>query len=172
MLYYQRRIPLQGYYLISAWQDVPKSGIVGMLDTIRTRILNMALEIKSEVGKTDEALEQITPQEKEKVDQTIINNILGGNVYLSAGNSTMTATTIQQQQQNIAAGDWQHLETVLKSAGIAETELKELSRSYASRRRQETTGQRLRNEVDQGESPKGSCKWYQDGRGCWQIVVD
>jgi len=39
----------------------------------------------------------------------------------------MTATTIQQQQQNIVAGDWEHLEQVFKDAGIAKSELKELS---------------------------------------------
>ncbi len=39
----------------------------------------------------------------------------------------MTATTVQQQQQNIVAGDFEHLERVLKDAGITGPELKELS---------------------------------------------
>ena len=39
----------------------------------------------------------------------------------------MNATTIQQQQQNIVAGDWEHLAKVLRSSGISEPELDELS---------------------------------------------
>jgi hypothetical protein len=132
VLYYQHKIPLQDYGLISAWQDIPRSGIVALLDTVRNRVLNMALEIQSEIGKTDRDLERITPQEAKKVDQTIVNNIYGGNVYVAAGESTMNATTVQQQQQNIAAGDWGHLESILCNAGIADAELKELSAAVKS----------------------------------------
>lgn len=109
---------------IKRFQKAPSPGI---LDTVRTRVLNMALEIQTELGGKDEDLEEITPEESKKVDQTIVNNIYGGNVYLSSGDSTMTATTIQQQQQNIVAGDWGQLEHALKDAGITGPELKELS---------------------------------------------
>ena len=61
-----------------------------------------------------------------KVDQTIVNHIYGGNLYLAAGHSSMSATTLQQQQ-NIVAGDWAHLEHALKGAGITNLELKKLS---------------------------------------------
>ena len=124
--YYQDKLQ-SGWQLFSAHQTVPKSTIAGIIDTVRTRVLNMALEIQSEVGEKDEDLKQITAEESKMVDQTIVNNIYGGNVYLSSGSSTMTATTIQQQQQNIIAGDWEHLAKVLRSAGISEHELNELS---------------------------------------------
>ena len=124
--YYQDKLQ-SGWQLFSAHQSVPKSVIAGIVDTVRTRVLNMALEIQSEVGEKDEDLKEITPEESKKVDQTIVNNIYGGNVYLSSGNSTMTATTIQREQQNIVAGDWEHLAKVLRSAGILEPELNELS---------------------------------------------
>ena len=126
VLYYQKRLSDRGYYLTSAWQDIPQNGIVGMLDTIRTRVLNMALELKSEVGETDEDLKQVGPKSQvaKKVDQTITNVIYGGNVNIATGQSSVTATTIQQQ---ITAGDWQHLEKVLRSAGMSDPELNELS---------------------------------------------
>jgi predicted transcriptional regulator len=128
VLYYQQRIPnSKGMILNHAYQEIPKPSLVEMLDTVRNRVLNMALEIKSEVGDTDADLKRITVSESKKVDQTIVNNIYGGNVYLSGGNSTMTATTIQQQQQNVVAGDWVVLERALKDAGIDAPELKELS---------------------------------------------
>jgi hypothetical protein len=59
-------------------------------------------------------------------------NIFGGNVYVSTGQSTMAATTVQQQQQNIVAGDWEHLAKVLRGAGMPETELTELSTAVES----------------------------------------
>jgi len=117
----------RGWQLWSAHQTVPKSAIAGIVDTVRTRVLNMALQIRSEIGDKDEDLRKITAEESKKVDQTIVNNIYGGNVYLSSGSSTMTATTVQQEQQNIVAGDWEHLAKVLLNAGISEPELNELS---------------------------------------------
>ncbi len=121
--HYQENL-MSGWQLHSAYQSVPKAVIAGILDTVRTRVLNMALEIQSDVGEQDEDLKEITPEESKKVDQTIVNNIYGGNVFLSAGQSTMTATSVQQ---NIIAGDWEHLAMVLKGAGISEPELAELS---------------------------------------------
>lgn len=126
VLYYQRRIPMQGYYLISAWQEIPTSAIVGMLDTVRTSVLNMALEIKSEIGETDADLKKITPQDAKKVDQTVTTYIYGGNVNISTGESAVNTVTIQQQL-NIVAGDWEHLARVLRSSGVSEPELHELS---------------------------------------------
>lgn len=129
--YYREKLQ-SGWQLFSAHQIVPKSTIAGIIDTVRTRVLNMALEIQSEVGEKDDDLKKITPEESKKVDQTIVNNIYGGNVYVSTGQSSMTATTVQQQQQNIVAGDWEHLERVLKDAGITGPELKELSAAVRS----------------------------------------
>jgi len=46
---------------------------------------------------------------------------------MSTGQSNMTASTFQQEQWNIVAGDWEHLSQVLRSAGVSEPELDELS---------------------------------------------
>jgi hypothetical protein len=119
-----QEILMSDWQLHSAHQSVPKSVLAGILDTVRTRVLNMALEIQSDIGERDEDLKKITPEELKKVDQTIVNNIYGGNLFLSAGQSTMSATSVQQ---NIIAGDWEHLAKVLQGAGISETELVELS---------------------------------------------
>jgi hypothetical protein len=133
VLYYQQKIPnSKGMILNHAYQEIPKPSLVEMIDTVRNRVLNMALEIKSEIGDTDADLKEITAQKAKQVDQTIVNNIFGGNVYVSTGQSTMTATTVQQQQQNIVAGDWEHLQRVLKDAGITGPELKELSAAVQS----------------------------------------
>ena len=83
----------RGWQLWSAQQVVPKSAIARIVDTVRTRVLNMALEIRAEIGDKDADLEKITAEESKKVDQTIVNNIFGGNVYVSTGQATMNATS-------------------------------------------------------------------------------
>jgi hypothetical protein len=45
--YYQSRL-LEGCVLMTAWQHVPKSVFAGVLDTIRTRVLTMAIDIKND----------------------------------------------------------------------------------------------------------------------------
>jgi len=127
VLYYQKRISNQGFYLISAWQEIATSGIVAMLDSVRNRVLNMALEIQTEIGDNDKDLKKISPEESKRVDQTVITHIYGGNVYMSTGQSNMTASTVLREQRNIVAGDWEHLSQVLRSAGVSEPDLDELS---------------------------------------------
>jgi len=124
VLYYRNKLT-KGWQLFSAHQTVSTSEFTGIIETVRNRLLRVALDIQAEVGEKDEDLKMITPDEARKVDQTIVNNIYGGNVYVASGQSTMNATTVQQQ--NIVAGDWAHLEQALKGAGIATPELKELS---------------------------------------------
>jgi len=126
ILHYQGEF-IDDFALVSAWQEVAKSGLVELLDTIRNRILNLALELKSDIGESDADLKRAAPQQAQKVDQSIITNIYGGNVYVATGESTMNASTIQQQQQNIVVGDWEHLAKVLRNAGLSQPELDELS---------------------------------------------
>jgi len=49
---------IEGHVLVAAWQEVPVSAIAGMLDTIRTRVLNLALDIKKEIGESDADLKK------------------------------------------------------------------------------------------------------------------
>ncbi len=127
---YQHEL-LDGWALFSASQHVPKSAFSGIVDTVRTRVLNMALEVGAEVGKRDEDLQHITPAAAAKVEQSVTTNIYGGNVYISGGTSSMNATTIQQHQENIVAGDWEHLSSVLRHSGVSDSELNELSTAMA-----------------------------------------
>lgn len=129
VLYYREKL-MQGWQLWSAHQTVPDSAIAGITDTVRTRVLNMALE-KSDIGEEAD-LKTITPEESRKVDHTIVTNIFGGNVFMSGGSSSMSATAIQQQQQNIVAGDWHHLESAMKNVGVNDVELRGLSAAMQS----------------------------------------
>jgi hypothetical protein len=127
VLYYQSKIS-QGMSLVAAYQEIPRSGLVEVLEAVRNRTLNMALELKAELGEVQD-ISRVSAGHAAQIERVIVNNIFGGNVYVSAGQSTMNAITVQQQQQNIVAGDWAHLEEVLRNAGIDQPELDELSKA-------------------------------------------
>jgi hypothetical protein len=111
---------LEGCVLMTAWQLVPMSAIAGMLDTIRTRVLTMAIDIRndSEQSGVDLAdIKQDSP-EAEKVQQTVVHNVYG-NVYLAAGSQVINT-------QSIEVGNWDDLRKVLEESGIDDGDLSEL----------------------------------------------
>lgn len=119
--YYQETF-MEGHALIKAWQEIPLGVIAGMLDTIRTRVLNMALELKSEIGESDADLKKVkqNSSEAEKVNSIVLTQIFGGTVYMAAGQQNVNV-------QNIAVGNWEDLKKALESLGIPQGELDKLS---------------------------------------------
>jgi hypothetical protein len=126
VLYYQRRL-MDGYALVSAWQMVPKPSLVELLDTIRNRVLNMALEIKDELGAATN-LRGVSPAEVRKIEQTIVNNIYGGTNYLVSGQSQMTASTTTVHTA-IPVGNRQELDAVLLRSGLTPSDLQDLTKA-------------------------------------------
>jgi hypothetical protein len=121
VVYYQESF-MPGHALARAWQEVPFGAIAGMLDTIRTRVLNVALDIKKEIGDTDADLKKIEPNSEraERVNHIVINHIYGGTVFVG-DQQTIT--------QNIAMGNWQDLRDALLAVGIQEGDIGELSQA-------------------------------------------
>jgi AbiTii len=121
--YYQEAF-IEGHALVDAWQEVPMGVIAGMLDTIRTRVLNMALELKSEIGESDADLKKVksSEAEAEKVNSIVLTQIFGGTVYMAAGQQNVNV-------QNIAVGDWEDLKKVLNESGLGEKDVAELSQA-------------------------------------------
>lgn len=120
--YYQTRF-VRGYALVTASQEVSFGAIAGVLDTIRTRVLNMALEIREEIGESDADLKKVKadPAEAAKVNHIVVNQIYGGTVYM--GGSGMQNINVQ----NIAVGNWQDLRKALLTLKVDEGEIGELS---------------------------------------------
>jgi hypothetical protein len=119
---YQREF-IEGHALIQAWQDISYGAIVGLVDTVRNRVLNVALDIKSEIGQTDAELKKVPSSSEvaEKVNHIIINHIYGGTVFVGEQQTVNV--------QNIRVGNWEDLEKALKSRGIQDTEIAELSKA-------------------------------------------
>ena len=135
VVHYQQRF-MPRHALATAWQDVPFSAIAGMLDTIRTRVLNIALDLKREIGVSDADLKKVelNSKEAEKVNHIVINHIYGGTVYVADQQTINT--------QNIAVGNWPDLEKALLAVGIQKGDIGELS--HAIERDGETFGTRVK----------------------------
>jgi hypothetical protein len=126
--YYLNRLPMSGgLQLVDAWQEIPRSAITQLLDTVRNRALSLALELKDEVGDDDTALKQLSQTSTEKVEQTVIQQIFQGTVYLASGNVSM-----QIQNNTLIPGDWKQLAKTLNNAGIAPAAVDELSKEIAA----------------------------------------
>ena len=115
--------------LIKAWLEIPRSMLVQVLDTVRNRTLNMALELRNEIGETED-IKEMSAAEGAKIEQTIINNIFGGTAYLASGHGTINATTNTQNIINV--GDRAQLDSVLKKVGLSDDDLKELTEAEHS----------------------------------------
>lgn len=133
VLYYQNRIPFrsQQMSLVVAYQEIPKPTLVELLDTVRNRVLNVALEIQSEVGSRDEDLKDITPQAEEKIERYVTQQIFNGDVFVSTGQSSMTV-----HEQHIAVGDWGQLQKVLGNSGVSQSDVGSLANAVSEDKNQ------------------------------------
>lgn len=123
-LRYQSKI-IQGYSLNRAWQEIPRSSLVGLIETVRNRVLKFALEIKDELGLVSENVDALQPA---KVDQMVINNIYGGHNIIST-----TARDITQFGNiKIQKGDFPALENALTMIGLEQEEVSKLKEALDS----------------------------------------
>jgi hypothetical protein len=120
--YYQDKL-LEGCVLMSAWQQVPNTAIIGILDIIRTRVLTMAIDIKNQLEESGSNLKQIKrdSQEAKEVQRIVVNNVYG-DLYMTAGDHVVNT-------QNIAVGKWEDLKEALSQSGIGEDDVKELEQA-------------------------------------------
>ena len=115
---YQDKI-IEGMALVSAGQPMPKQVFVSILDTVRTRALRFALDLRRTVRATGDELAAISP---EKVDQKVTNIIYGGNVVIGGNNHRFNQTG----SMTVGAGDQTALTVALAQIGFTSTEIAEL----------------------------------------------
>src|SRR5262249_34800693 len=150
VLYYQEKIPTsKSTGLVAAYQEVARSAIVALVDTVRNRTLNMALELQSSFG--DQDFGHITSAEIAQVDRTVVNNIYGGSNYFASGQSVLHASTINIQGI-IGVGDKTQLEAVLRSSGLSDNDVAELS-AAEKKDGEKTIGDRVKDWI-KGAAPK------------------
>ncbi len=147
VLYYQQKF-LDGYGLVSAWLVVSKIAFVEMLDTIRNRTVNMALQLKDELGTSYADLRKIESKEMQANIQNIIFQNTGGNTNVAFAQANLDASG--QSQTVIAVGDRQALDRILSSAGLDKSDLDSLTEAI------QVDGKKPGNKVREWVKEKGS----------------
>ncbi|ACF01661.1 hypothetical protein Rpal_3157 [Rhodopseudomonas palustris TIE-1] len=103
---------IQGWHLIRASQQIPGTVFVSIIDTVRTRILQLAIELNEGLGEDDKsALSDLSPK---KVDQSVINHIYGGNNVIA----THAENFAQIGAINVSSGNIGELEKALAGLGL------------------------------------------------------
>jgi len=85
--YYRRKYApsLRGRVLVGAGQEVPESALIGVLENVRTRTVNIAFEIRRELGDKDEDLGRMTPDKAARIEQKVIHILHGGTNTIASG---------------------------------------------------------------------------------------
>ncbi len=109
--YQQKFFPDSDMVLNRAWQHIPGSVLVGLVETIRNNVLRFALDLKDKLGPSTPTVDKLPG---ETVDRSVINNIYGGNVLIAAHAENIS----QWSQTNISEGDVKSLVQALTSLGV------------------------------------------------------
>jgi len=117
--HYQQKF-MENFVLNRAWQELPASAILALIDTVRNRTLTFALEVRKELGLSHNDVSQLQP---EKIDQIVTNNIFGGNVFIAGGGQDIT----QIGSIIVHKGDVKALMTALDTVGVKKADIESLT---------------------------------------------
>ena len=112
----------QNMNLLAAWRPIPQAAIVGILATVRNRILNFVLEIEAEAPDAGEANPAAQSLPDEKISQVFNTYIMGSVGNYASGSSDFTQTSKLQINQ----GDFESLRKYLLSLKVSEADIDEL----------------------------------------------
>lgn len=112
-----------GLVLYAAWQTVAKASVVGIVDTVRNRVLEFALRLEQEApaaGEPDKPDSTVSDATVRQLYQTIIHGNVIGNVATGSGAVQSTGTI------NVSQGDFEALRKTLVDLGVPEADVKNL----------------------------------------------
>jgi hypothetical protein len=109
--YQQSFFPDSDMVLNRAWQLIPGSILVSLVETVRTNVLRFALDLKDQLRPETPTVDKLP---SETVDRSVITNIYGGNILIAAHAENIS----QWSQTNIAEGDIRGLMAALTSLGV------------------------------------------------------
>ena len=113
VLYYQTKFYGEDLVLNRAWQDIPAAAILLLLDTVRTRLLDFALELRGQIEDDDKSLAKVEPR---KVDAAVTNIIYGGTNVVG---SNITGAVTQIGDVGVTPGDFSSLKSALEALGVS-----------------------------------------------------
>lgn len=80
----------EDYVCMQAWKVIPTSFVIGIVDTIKTKILNFVLEIEMIDKNAGDVAINSNPISQEKINQIFNINITGNVQNLASGNNQST----------------------------------------------------------------------------------
>jgi hypothetical protein len=104
-----------------AWQEIPGSVLVGLLDQVRTRVLRFSLEMKNEIGETDDFKALPAPV----VERSVVNNFYGGNVIIAEHAGSISLITSIQ----VDRGSTRQLEDALLALGLERSSIEDMKKA-------------------------------------------
>lgn len=119
----------QGYNCIQAWKIISSSALVGIIDTIKTKILNFVLEIEMINEDAGDVEINSNPIPQDKVSQVFNIHIAGDVQNLASGNHQ---STINQNISNKIPQDFLELLTKIKSSNLDDQIVTELEKRIES----------------------------------------
>lgn len=121
---YQAKFYQGNYALASAWQEVPTTFILALLDTVRNGVLKLALELQEELGSEGDDLAALPP---ERIDQTVITYIYGGHAVIAGRTEDVTqAGSVVVIKEDLAS-----LNDALARLGAAKSDVRALEDAIA-----------------------------------------
>lgn len=132
--YAQKVSPLQ---CISAWRSLSPSFVAGVIDTVKTRILLLSLDLEAADPSAGDVPSTQSSLSEARVSQIITTHIHGTVQNFSAGGDNVSQTATL----NVVAGDKQSLIRAVKSAGLQAEEIEELNQALAADEAAPTAGQ-------------------------------
>jgi len=106
---------------VAAWKEIPIGAVVRLLDSVKTRILDYAIDLEREAPNAGETpIGSQPPLSSEKMTKIFNNNIYGsvGNISNEGENFTQNAS--------IQLGNWDSLTKQLTSLGLNPTDFEDM----------------------------------------------
>lgn len=111
-----------GNVLWAAWQEVSRSQLVGLIDTIRNRVLDFALELEQQSPEAGDDTSPTTQAESKAVAQYLVQTFIFGNV----GNVANASNNASQIGTIAVKGNFVALTSALKQLGVPDGEISDL----------------------------------------------
>jgi hypothetical protein len=109
--------------LTRAWYDVSGEALLGLLSTIRTRIVEFTLELDDAFPNLEEGIRDSQSVVEAKVSHIFNVTIMGTGNVINLGGGSGIAQNIQQQ---VNVGDYPSLQAFLREHGVETADLDEL----------------------------------------------
>lgn len=116
--YQQKEIYSNGLALASAWRVLTQYAVSGILETIRTRVLDFVLQIEGELGVNSAAKEK--PIEIDKPESNAIDRIVYTTFYGAQNVAIGNVGPVTQSVINVQPGNLESLKSFLRDAGLTE----------------------------------------------------